>query len=177
MKTLKLSTGLSKKQIENLKIQLEKVKLAYQNGSENFVDYATTRLYDLFVTNCNKLGINNPEIKREYNKKTKIGRVYTNDLVVIFNEFGTGIKGTQDEWANKHNYRVNASDKGNRGWWYPTDRHDPNPHKWKDKNGQLRALTHGLSSRHMLYDAYRQLQSEFSEIIEMTIGEMEGDLY
>ena len=60
---------------------------------------------------------------------------------------------------------------------YPAKEDDPNPYKWTDKSGQLRALTHGLDSRHMLYDAYMQLQSELGEIIEMTIGKELGDLY
>lgn len=170
---------MSVSQIQNLKSQLEKIKLAYSQGCENFVEYAIQRLYELFIQNCNSHNISNSEarIHYEYNKETKIGRVYTDDMVIIFNEFGTGIKGTQDEWASKYGYQVNASGKGAEGWWYPTDENDPNPHKWKDKDGQLRALTHGLNSRHMLYDAYMQLQSEIGEIIEMTIGKKIGDLY
>lgn len=166
-------------QIQNLKKQLEKIKQAYSNGCENFVEYATQRLYELFVQNCKAHNISSPEsrIHLSYNKESKIGKVYTDDMVIIFNEFGTGIKGTQDEWANRHSYQVNASGKGEDGWWYPTVESDPNPYKWRDQDGQLRALTHGLDSRHMLYDAYMQLQSELGEIIEITIGKVIGDLY
>lgn len=166
-------------QIQQLKKQIVKIKQAYSVGCENLVEYATQRLYELFVQNCKLYNISNPEsrIHIEYNKNLKIGRVYTDDIVIIFNEFGTGIKGTQDEWASQYGYQVNASGKGEDGWWYPTDESDPNPYKWKDKDGQLRALTHGLDSRHMLYDAYMQLQNEFSEIVEMTIGKVIGDLY
>lgn len=162
-----------------MKNQLEKTKEAYIKGCENLVEYATQRLYELFVQNCKNYNISNPEsrINFTYSKETKIGKVYTDDMVIIFNEFGTGIKGVQDEWANQYGYQVNKSEKGEDGWWYPTDESDPNPYKWLDPNGQLRALTHGLDSRHMLYDAYMQLQSEFNELIDMTIGKMVGDLY
>lgn len=171
--------NLSINQIQQLKNQITKLKEAYDRGCENLVQYATERLYELFVQNCEKYNIENSDsrINYSYNINAKIGRVWTDDMVIIFNEFGTGIKGTQDEWADSYNYKVNASGKGEQGWWYPTDELDPNPHKWKDDNGQLRALTHGLDSRHMLYDAYMQLQSEFSELIEITIGKAIGDLY
>ena len=180
MRTIKLeSKNLSVNQIQQLKNQIEKLKEACNKGCENLVQYATERLYELFVQNCKRYNIDNSEsrIHYDYDKETKIGKVWTDDIVIIFNEFGTGIKGTQDKWASKYGYHVNASGKGENGWWYPTDESDPNPHKWKDADGQLRALTHGLDSRHMLYDAYMQLQSEFSEIIEMTIGKAIGDLY
>ena len=155
------------------------IKEAYNNSSEEFVEYATKRLYDLFIINCNSYNITNPEtrINYDYDKNTKTGRVYTDDIVIIFNEFGTGIKGVQDDWADEYGYVVNRSGKGESGWWYPAKEDDPNPYKWTDKSGQLRALTHGLDSRHMLYDAYMQLQSELGEIIEMTIGKELGDLY
>lgn len=172
-----LTTNLSINQIQNLKNQLNKIKQAYDTGSENFVEYATQRLCELFKINCEKYNLNTNEIFYDYDKNKKIGRVYTDDIVIIFNEFGTGIKGTQDEWANNYGYQVNKSDKGAEGWWYPTDEQDPNPHKWTDEEGNLRALTHGLDSRHMLYDAYMQLQSEIGDIIEITIGKAIGDLY
>lgn len=170
---------MSVKQINQLKQQLEKIKKAFDNGCENLVEYATQRLYELFVQNCKSHDITNPEsrISYNYNKETKIGRVYTDDIVIIFNEFGTGIKGTQDEWANTFGYEVNKSGKGQNGWWYPTEESDPNPYKWRDDEGQLRALTHGLDSRHMLYDAYMQLQSELGEIIDLSFGKALGDLY
>lgn len=179
MNKVELQTNLSASQVNQLKKQLEKLKEAYNNGCKNLVEYATRRLYELFVENCKIHNIESPEnrIQFEYIKETNIGRVFTDDIVIIFNEFGTGIKGVQDEWANQYGYIVNKSGKGEFGWWYPTDENDPNPYKWLDPNGQLRALTHGLESRHMLYDAYMQLQSEFNEIVQMTIGKAIGDLY
>lgn len=165
-------------QIKKAINQLEKVEKAYDKGCENLVEYATIRLYELFVQNCSSNNIKNPSgrINYEYNKESKIGRVYTDDMIIIFNEFGTGIKGVNDEWSSKYGYQVNASGRED-GWWYPTNESDPNPYKWKDESGQLRAFTHGLDSRHMLYDAYMQLQSEMGDVIEMTLGKALGDLY
>lgn len=183
MKKIALQTNLSVKQIQELKKQLEQIKIAYEHGCENFVEYATKRFYDLVILNCNSAGIVNHlnTIKWKYDKNTKTGCVYTDgtrdSLVIIFNEFGTGIKGIQDEWASEHNYQVNKSGKGAEGWWYSSSESDPNPYKWTTPNGEIRALTHGLESRHMFYDALIQLQSEFSEMIEITFGKALGDLY
>lgn len=179
MSQKRLTMNLSTNQIRQTKKQLESIKTTIKDGSNNFVKYATERLCELFKQNCSNYNIKSADssIFSEYNEATNTGIVYTKDLVIIFNEFGTGIKGTQDDWANKYGYEVNKSGKGESGWWYPTDEADPNPYKWRDQYGQLRALTHGLESRHMLYDAYMQLQSELDGIVEMTIGRMIGDLY
>lgn len=161
-----LTANLSVNSINNLKQKLEKTKFLIEKGSKNFVEYATQRLYDLVIGECGKYNISNPEsrISAEYDKENKIGRVYTNDIVIIFNEFGTGIKGIQDEWANKYGYQVNRSGKGESGWVYYKD---------NDTFG----FTHGLDSRHMFYNAYLQIQQELGEMIEMTIGKALGDLY
>lgn len=179
MKKIILPANLSVNQIRRLKNQLEKIEYAYEKGCRDFIEYATMRFYALVMTNCDMVGIekHSANIKMEYDAEKHIGRVYTSDMVIIFNEFGTGIKGIQDEWASKHNYQVNVSGKGDEGWWYPSNDSDPNPYKWTTPDGEIRALTHGLESRHMFYDAFIQLQSELSEIVEITIGKALGDLY
>lgn len=166
MTKVKLLANLSVDSIKELKQKLERVKPTLDYGRENFVEYATQRLYDLVIQECSKYNISNPSgrINAEYDKNNKIGRVYTSDMVIILNEFGTGIRGIQDEWANKYGYQVNQSGKGAEGWVYPKD---------DDTFG----FTHGLDSRHMFYNAYLQIQLELGEMIEMTIGKALGDLY
>lgn len=105
-----------------------------------------------------------------------MGIVWSNSAVIYFNEFGTGVRGNQDDWASKHGYQVNSSGKGSTGWWYPTDESDPNPYKWTGEDGQLRALTHGLDSGHMFYNALLQIQSEFGQMLDMTIGKAIGEV-
>ncbi len=51
---------------------------------------------------------------------------YSSDYIIIFNEFGTGVNGTQDDWADKHGYQLNLREKGEKGWWYPTDESNSN---------------------------------------------------
>lgn len=170
---------MSTSSINQVKKELEKISNAYDKGCADIVEYATKRLYELVCANCSNYDISNPEnrIHYEYDKNEKIGIVYSDDIVIIFNEFGTGIRGTQDEWANRFGYMVNKSGKGETGWWYPSNENDPNPYKWVTPTGEIRALTHGLESRHMFYDAFLQLQTEIDEIVEITIGKAIGDLY
>lgn len=165
---------------KNTQQQLTKLKKAINEGSESFVKQATKRMYELVVANCNDKNISNASsrINYEYDDGKNVGKVFTDDQVVIFNEFGTGIKGEQgSEWAQAFDYTVNESGKGESGWWYPTTADDPNPYKWRDKDGQLRALTHGLESRHMFYDAYQQVLNEFDKLVQTTILKQIGEMY
>ena len=65
--------------------------------------------------------------------------------------------------TDKHGYQINLREKGEKGWWYPTDESNSNLFKYTDKSGQLRAFTLGLDSGHMLYDALLDLQDELKE--------------
>ena len=87
--------------------------------------------------------------------------VYSSDPVIIYNEFGTGIRGTQDEWANKFGYQVNASGKGESGWVYPKD------------DGTF-GFTHGLPSRHMFYDAYIDTKKDVGRIVGIELSKNIG---
>lgn len=167
------------KSVKDTENYLKKISNNIEKATEDFIEKATERLYELVIDNCNKHNIDNPlgRIHKEYDKEKGIGKVYTDDYVIILNEFGTGIKGTQDSWANDFEWQVNKSGKGEKGWYYPTEMSDPNPHKFITEDGQVYALTHGLDSRHMFYDAWLQLQSEYKEIVSMTIGKAIGDLY
>ena len=90
--------------------------------------------------------------------------IFKNTLVIILNEFGTGIKGTQDEYASKHGYTVNLSGKGEEGWAFPT------------KNGEYK-WTHGIPSRRMFYDAYEDIKAEIGNIVDIEIRGNIGNLY
>ena len=100
-------------------------------------------------------------INYEYDSKARKGRVWSNDPVIIYNEFGTGIRGTQDEWANKFGYQVNASGKGEEGWYYPKE------------DGSF-GFTHGLPSRHMFYDAYLDTKKQVGNIVGIELSKNIG---
>ena len=53
---------------------------------------------------------------------------------------------------------------GERGWWYPTTEEDPNPYKWTDESGQLRAWTKGQVATRNFYNALKRAEELFSEV-------------
>lgn len=123
-------------------------------------------MYRGVVDRCyqNRLGEYVSRIHYFYDSTKKEGRVWTDDLIIIFNEFGTGIKGTQDEYASKHGYTVNLSGKGESGWVFPT------------KDGKFK-VTHGIRSKHMFYEVYEIVKKEFSDIVEISVKGAFDSLY
>ena len=157
---------------------------SYKQGIKNIIKKATEGLYERVLGYCYSEGVMNHAnaINWDYDENTNVGRVWVDGrdkdgMVVILNEFGTGIRGTQDSYADQHGYTVNLSGKGEEGWWYPTTESDPNPYKWVDPDGQLRALTHGLPSKHMFYQAFKDIKDEFGDIINIELQGTIGKLY
>ena len=95
MKEIKIKAILSIEQLQKIRNQVERIKLAYKEASSNFVEQATQTFYDYVVLNCSVTGkynkISNPEtrIQMEYDKTSNIGRVYSSDYVIIFNKLET----------------------------------------------------------------------------------------
>ena len=55
---------------------------------------------------------------------------------------------------------------GEKGWWYPTTENDPNPYKWTDESGTLRAWTKGLPAERSFYEALERAREMFPQIAE-----------
>ena len=157
---------LSKKSLEQTTKLLRDFEDNYKKGLRDSIKVATEVLYQKVITNCyqNRLGEYIDGIHWEYDEVRNVGRVWSNDLIIILNEFGTGIKGTQDEYASKHGYTVNLSGKGEEGWAFPT------------KNGEYK-WTHGIPSRRMFYDAYEDIKAEIGNIVDIEIRGNIGNLY
>lgn len=165
---------LSKKSIEETLKKLEKYQKALDRGQKKGVKYATQAMYEKVLTNCyeNRLGEYVDAIHWKYDRKTNTGRVWVNNdgkgssgMIIIINEFGSGIKGTARYYAKKHGYTINESGKGKTGWAFPT-KYDGS-FKW----------THGIPSRMMFYNAYREMKPKFGKYIKMSIQGTIGELY
>ena len=93
---------LSKKSLEEAKKFLNKYQEAYSKGIDNAVKYATEMMYNKVLEYCYANGISNhtSQIQWQYDDNTKTGRVWTNDMVIIFNEMGTGIVGSDNPHPN-----------------------------------------------------------------------------
>ncbi len=94
------------------------------------------------------------------------GIINTTDKA-YFNEFGTGIVGSQNphitEELAKEGYKYDVNNHGETGWWYPTTEDDPNPTKKEVDNGWI-AWTKGLPAQKAFYEALKKAEERFKEV-------------
>lgn len=161
---------LSKKSLEEAKKFLNKYQEAYSKGVDNAVKYATEMMYNKVLEYCYANGISNhtSQIQWQYDDNTKTGRVWTNDMVIIFNEMGTGIVGSNNPHPNPDgpfkSWKYDVNEHGEKGWVYL-------------KEDGTYGWTRGLPSRHMFYSAFQDIKSEIGNIVDIEIRKTVGDLY
>ena len=161
---------LSKKSLEEAKRFLNKYQEAYSKGIDNAVKYATEMMYNKVLEYCYANGISNhtSQIQWQYDDNTKTGRVWTNDMVIIFNEMGTGIVGSNNPHPNPDgpfkSWKYDVNEHGEEGWKYP-------------KEDGTYGWTKGLPSRHMFYSAFQDIKNEIGNIVDIEIRKTVGDLY
>lgn len=161
---------LSKKSLEEAKKFLNKYQEAYSKGIDNAVKYATEMMYNKVLEYCYANGISDhtSQIQWQYDDNTKTGRVWTNDMVIIFNEMGTGIVGSNNPHPNPDgpfkSWKYDINEHGEKGWKYP-------------KEDGTYGWTKGLPSRHMFYSAFQDIKSEIGNIVDIEIRKTVGDLY
>ncbi len=161
---------LSKKSLEEAKKFLNKYQEAYSKGIDNAVKYATEMMYNKVLEYCYANGISNhtSQIQWQYDDNTKTGRVWTNDMVIIFNEMGTGIVGSNNPHPNPDgpfkSWKYDVNEHGEKGWKYP-------------KEDGTYGWTKGLPSRHMFYSAFQDIKDEIGNIVDIEIRKTVGDLY
>lgn len=161
---------LSKKSLEEAKRFLNKYQEAYSKGIDNAVKYATEMMYNKVLEYCYANGISNhtSQIQWQYDDNTKTGRVWTNDMVIIFNEMGTGIVGSNNPHPNPDgpfkSWKYDINEHGEKGWKYP-------------KEDGTYGWTKGLPSRHMFYSAFQDIKDEIGNIVDIEIRKTVGDLY
>ena len=161
---------LSKKSLEEAKKFLNKYQEAYSKGIDNAVKYATEMMYNKVLEYCYANGISNhtSQIQWQYDDNAKTGRVWTNDMVIIFNEMGTGIVGSNNPHPNPDgpfkSWKYDVNEHGEKGWKYP-------------KEDGTYGWTRGLPSRHMFYSAFQDIKNEIGNIVDVEIRKTVGDLY
>lgn len=164
---------MSVESLEEALRQIETYSKAVNKGIDNAVKTATETLYRKVIDNCDSGNLSEftDAVKYSYDKKTNVGKVWVSNggkgshgLVIIINEFGSGIKGTQDAYADAHGYQVNMSDKGESGWAFPK------------KDGTF-GWTHGIRSKRMFFEAYSEVKEQFKSIVDMSIDGEIGKLY
>ncbi len=170
MKTTR-TVKLSKQSLEEAIKFLNNYKEAYSKGVDNAVKYATEAMYNKVLEYCYANGISENttgKIDHKYDDETKIGRVWTNDWVLILNEMGTGIVGSSNPHPNPDgpfkSWKYDVNEHGEKGWKYP-------------KEDGTYGWTKGLPSRHMFYSAFQDIKNEIGDIVDIEIRKTVGDLY
>ena len=164
---------LSPKSINQAKKLIQDFVDSSKRGIRKAIKAATEELYKRIIQNCEagNLSAYTDAIHWDYNEANNVGRVWvtsegrgSHGLVIILNEFGTGIKGDAKQYAKKYGYKINYSGKGDTGWAFPT------------KDGTMK-WTHGVRSKKMFYDACESVRMDFIGIVNVQmLGEV-GKLY
>lgn len=167
MAKTKLTATLSKDSFDKLAKQVRLFGEKYVNGVNLGIENATIECYELI---CKKLAENNlsnhiGNVAMRYDRETKTGKISTTDIVIIFHEFGTGIKGTQDEWASLFDYTVNASGKGEKGWYF------------KNETNGYEGITHGLTTKHIFYESLLEIQKKIPKTVALSVNRTVGAMY
>ena len=114
------------------------------------------------------------EVISEKNKAT--AKIVNNDEKALFYEMGTGVVGASHpavgEYVQRFGWVYDHHGHGEEGWWYPTTPDDPNPYKWTDPGGQLRAWTKGLEAMNGFYNAYRLIEQNIKDITLKELKDM-----
>lgn len=149
---------------------LEEYIKALNRGTSKGVKAATEALYKKVIDNCNDGNLSEfaSSIQHSYDESKNVGKVWTDDLVIIINEFGSGIGGPTGDldtgYAASHGYTINMSGKGETGWAYPK------------KDGTY-GWTHGIRSKKMFFNAFEEIKKEFGNYVNISLNGEIGKLY
>lgn len=165
-----MNISLSQKSISEAKKKLNKYKQGYTEGIKLGVKAATEALYQRIIEYCERANIVNDisGVHIDFDENTNVGRVWTNNIVIIFNEMGTGVVGSKNPHPSSSNefksWKYDVNEHGEKGWLYP-------------KEDGTYGWTKGLPSKHMFYDAFNDIKDELSDYIEVELRKTIGDLY
>ncbi len=153
--------NLSRSSFQKIVREIEKYKEKLNKGAELGIKEASLKLYNLVIEKMKNYGLDGhiEEVKIEdiSTKGFQAYKVYTNDIVIMFHEFGTGIKGNNDGWSKSFGYTVNASGKGEQGWYF------------YNKKRNYGGITHGLTSKHIFYEALKEIEKELANEVQLQI--------
>lgn len=142
----------------------------YRQGIKNSIKTATEGMYNKVLAYCYENDIKNhtDAIHWEYDEEKNVGRVWTNDWVIIFNEMGTGVVGSNNPHPNPNpafkGWKYDINDHGEKGWYYP-------------KSDGTLGWTKGLPSRHMFYSAFEDIKDELGDYVQVELMKTVGTMY
>lgn len=141
------------KGVEQVDDFAENFKKALTDGLNEFVERIEKKYYEIgasYGIPMSVLGSVRPRIVGD-----SIEITFGNQVTLFF-EYGTGIKGQSNPHpkAPQAGWIYDVNKHGEYGWWYPTTASDPNPYKYVDAQGVLRAWTKGKFSKPVFYKTW-----------------------
>ena len=124
-------------------------------------------MYEKVMQYCyeNNIVEHTDRIFMEYDPINNIGKVWSDDAVIIFNEMGTGIVGSNNPHPNPLiEWKYDINEHGEKGWKYP-------------KGDGTFGWTKGLPSRHMFYSAFEDIKDKIGDIVNVTLSQTGGWIY
>lgn len=159
--------------LEDMLDELDDVKKEYQNAVSRIAErIAEEMLKEVTSSKYVSKYSGNPytgtrkEVTAEGN--TASAKIINDEPEALFYEMGTGVVGADhpavNEYIQRFGWVYDHHGHGGDGWWYPTTPDDPNPYKWTDPDGQLRAWTQGLSAMNGFYNAFKLIEQNIESI-------------
>lgn len=151
---IEFNVSNANKTLLELKKYNRRVEKALDDGFKEFIQ----KLEEKLVDNMSNYGVasvaNVTSITTDRLSDGVI--IYLNNDILMYLEYGTGIVGEENPHpkASKDGWIYDVNDHNEEGWWYPTTYDDPNPYKWTDPNGVLRAWTKGQISKPFVYETW-----------------------
>lgn len=147
--------------------KIEQYGTNFQKGLSLGVQEATELAYKMILQKMDQyqLSEHKGNVSSSYDKEKNVGKVSTSDIVIIFHEFGTGIKGKQDKWATEFGYEVNKSGKGKKGWFFKNETHG------------YQGITHGLTAKHIFYETFMDIKKQLPKTVAISVSKTIRKMY
>ena len=168
MKT-KITAELSQRSLKEAIKLINNYKENYKKGISNSIKELTLAMYESVKHHCYDQGIqaHTSNIYYDFDEQKNIGRVWTDDDVIIFNEMGTGIVGANAPHPSPNksfkSWKYDVNEHGEKGWVYP-------------KEDGTFGWTRGLPSRHMFYDAFNDIKDQVGMYVNVELRKTVGSI-
>lgn len=171
--SIDIDTGNMSKTLAKVNYLENQLELAMDEGLTDFANMFEQKLRSNMIL----YGVPNSVVDsvRVYKYANGLTIEIASEKVEFF-EYGTGIRGAGSPHPNPPiGWIYDVNGHGSKGWWYPTDSSDPNPYKWTDGSGTLRAWTKGKFSRPFIYDTTVWGKQSITNVIRKHIRRIKID--
>lgn len=149
---------------------IEEYNKSLNQGIDNGLKKLTEIAYEIVKQYCEEVNLSThiDNITWEYDSISKIGKVFTNDEVIIFKEMGTGVVGSNNPHPNPSSefssWEYDVNKHGEEGWKYP-------------KEDGTYGWTKGLPASSMFYNTFNDIKKYVNSTIQIEIHKPTNKIY